>query len=260
MANAETYRGDAPFFPLQGPRVQRGNEVRIPTDAANVEYPPTSKRLTQSEEDAVWAQYEAMPPSHDDMRKASNFGESRPWLIPALVGAAFAVGIGYAALSDRLAAVDEPALSANEAAQTDTSATALMGAAPNAGNPTATTQSTFGSSQPTTVSPPPSSKAPVVATPEPAARSAPTPRAIRPAPVAPIAEPPTPAPNYSRGEAPAAVEPAPAQSRDAVDPVLNPTPLLTAPAQEPALNLDLAPPAETVPAPGSVPENAQSPQ
>lgn len=256
MANADTYRGDGPFFPLQGPRVQRGNDVRIPMDAANVEYPPISKRLTQSDEDAVWAQYEAMPPSSDAMEKASNVHGSRRWVIPAIVGAAFAIGIGYAALSDRPAAVEEPALAASDANTTDTSAAALMGGASSVGDPNMTPQSTFNASQPTTVSPPPSSTPQAV---EPAQRAAPTPRAVKTAP-APVVEPSTPAPTYSRGEAPAAAPLAPAPAPEVADPALNPIPLPSAPAQEPALNLDLAPSSETIPAPGSVPENAQSPQ
>ena len=259
MANAETYRGDGPFFPLQGPRVQRGNDVRIPADAANVEYPPISKRLTQSEEDAVWAQYEAMPPSTDDMKKASNVGDSKRWIIPAIVGAAFAIGIGYAALSERPAAVDEPALAASEAPSTDTSAAALMGGAPVASNPTVTTQSTFNSAQPNSVSAPSSTTTPSVSPVEPASRAAPAPRAARVAPAAPVAEPATPAPTYSRGEAPATMLPAPTPVPD-TGTLTAPTPLPSAPAEEPALNMDLAPPSETVPAPGSVPENAQTPQ
>lgn len=263
MANAETYRGDGSFFPLQGPRVQRGHDVRIPTDAANVEYPPISKRLTQADEDAVWAQYEAMPPSTDAMEKASNVHGSRRWMVPAIVGAALAIGIGYAALSERPAAIDEPALATN--AQTaDTSATALMGSAPATGDPMVTPQmvtpqSTFNSSQSSTMSPPPSSAAPAASAVEPAARAAPAPRAARVAPTAPVAEPATPAPTYSRGEAPATILPAPTPVPDSGT-LTAPNPLPSAPAEEPALNMDLAPPSETVPAPGSVPENAQTPQ
>ena len=255
MANAETYKGAEPqFFPLQGPRVQRGADVRTPTDAANVDYPPISKRLTQSNEDAIWAQYEATPPSTDAMEKASSIQSGQRWLIPAIVGATVAIGIGYAAITDRPAAIDN---AASEAPATDTSASALMGGAPMVGDPTVSTQSTFDSPQPTTVSPPPQAAEPSAVASAQAERAAPAPRATWAAPAAPTEEPATPAPTYSSGESPATTLPAPAAE---ANPLVAPTPLPSAPPQEPSLNLDLAPPSETVPAPGSVPENAQTPQ
>lgn len=261
MANAETYRGNTPFFPLQGPRVQRGDDVRIPMDAANVEYPPISKRLTQADEDAVWAQYEAMPPSTDAMEKASNVHGSRRWLVPGVIAAAFVVGIGYAALTNRPMAVSEPTTAT--APTTDTSAAALMGGAPMANDPTLSTQSTFESAQPTTVSPqastPPSANNGATANTVVEPSTAPAARPAKVAPPIATPEPATPAPTYSRGEMPATTLPAPAPVPDAGT-ITAPTPLPSASDQEPALNLDLAPPSETVPAPGSVPENAQSPQ
>lgn len=257
MANAQAYRGpNAPFFPLQGPKVQRGNDVRILPDAANAEYPPISKRLTKSEEDAVWAKYEFMPPAPETATGPS----LRRWLIPGVLAVSFILGIGYAALNDRPTQIREPALAASETPGTDTSATALMGGAPAASEPTMTTQSAsdFSAAQPATISPPPSTSAPSTATAtkngntanaavERSAQPAPKAAKVPPPIVAP--EPAIPAPTYSRGEAPATTASA-----------ATPTPLPGPSIQEPAMQMDLAPPAETIPSPGSVPENAQTPQ
>ncbi len=260
MANAESFRGgNLPFFPLQGARARRDPDVRIATDSGDFDTGLT-KPLTDAEENAVWSQYEAMPPSTDYMEFASNVRHRR-WLIPAVLAASVAVGLAYAALSDKPAPIREPTLASQGIIQNprgDAMNAAPVGAAPD---DAAVKPQLFDSAQPALPNAKPATS--------PASRTDAVQKTTKRATPAksppPIVseETPPPAPTYTRGSAPAANPAAPTPAPGPVPesaPLTTPNPAPGAIEQTPPMKTESMSPSQTVPAPESVPENAQSPQ